>query len=241
MSNRLILSILAFAGLMLLSPIASAKNVNPPVDPGPQPDFLQAQSIAESTMRANFFDPGLAEFQWPFNWTGGYWKPVLQGKKKGWWTCGLVNAKNRMGGYVGFQNFAVVFYNGALVYYEVGTGQQYNFTNAICAKAVSQGSLPRSSGVQAPALDPSKPSLGIGLSSVPDGLYITTVLPQSVAEQAGLRAGMVVASVNGIALKGMPFSVASQILVAAQGEVTLDIIGRGKVSMTKALAVPLPR
>lgn len=218
-----------------ISTAAVAKKEQAPVDPGPQPNLISAQATTEATIKSSLYDPSSAEFQWPFAWTGGYWKPVLQGKRVGWWTCGLVNAKNRMGGYVGFQNFAVVFFNDSLVHYEVGTGREYDFTNMGCGKALQQGVLKRADTVSAVKLDPTKPSLGIYVTHVPDGLYLATVNPGYPAAQAGVQQGMVISAINGVALKGLPATTAMQILSATGADVTLTLIGRGDIKLTKSL------
>jgi PDZ domain len=224
----------AVVAAMCFSTAVAAKKEQPPVDPGPQPDLIAAQATAEATIKSSLFDPNSAEFQWPFAWTGGYWKPVLQGKRVGWWTCGLVNAKNRMGGYVGFQNFVVVFFNGSLTHYEVGTGGDYDFTNLGCGKALQQGALKRAEAVS-PKLDPTKPSLGIFVTPVPDGLYLASVSAGYPASKAGIQQGMVISAINGVALKGLPATTAMQILSATGSDVTLTFIGRGDIKLTKAL------
>ena len=226
---------IAFLLAVCFSTAVAAKKEQPPIDPGRQPDLIAAQATAETTIKSSLYDPSSAEFQWPFAWAGGYWKPVLQGKRVGWWTCGLVNAKNRMGGYVGFQNFAVVFFNDSLIHYEVGTGREYDFTNLGCGKALQQGVLKRAEVVTAIKLDPTKPSLGIYVTAVPDGLYLATVNPGYPADRAGIQQGMVISAINGVALKGLPATTAMQILSATGADVTLTLIGRGDVKLTKAL------
>jgi hypothetical protein len=228
----------AVLGATLLVQPGFAKKPEVPVDPGPQPDFLAAQQLSETTIRASFFDPNSAEFQWPFAWTGSYYKPMLQSKKVGWWTCGLVNARNRMGGYVGFQNFVVVFNNGSLIFTEVGSNQQFDLTKMGCAKAVQQGALSRADQLKltAQAVDPAKPMLGISFGPAPDGLYIMSVDTGYPAALAGIQPGMVISQINGITLKGMQPSAAGQIMAATGSEVTLTIIGRGDVRLVKATA-----
>ena len=60
----------------------------------------------------------------------------------GWWTCGYVNGKNRMGGYVGFRRFIVVERDGVVVYRDVGTGEQIDFLEIQCQASIDKGVLP---------------------------------------------------------------------------------------------------
>jgi hypothetical protein len=66
----------------------------------------------------------------------GYWKPVLSKRIEGYWTCGIVNARNRMGGYTGSSAFAAVLdEQGTPKYVEIGEDQDFDFTNMGCQKA----------------------------------------------------------------------------------------------------------
>lgn len=203
------------------------------VDPGPQPDFAQAQQNTESAIKASFFDPDAAQFKWPYAWTGGFWKPLLNGKKVGWFTCGLVNGKNRVGGYVGFRSFVSVVYNDHVIYTEIGQGGDYDFTDLGCRKATSSGVLRESQAITQIPINPNKPQIGMSFSIVPDGLYVVRVLDGSVAQEVGIDPGMVISQVNGISTKGMTQSIARQILAAAEGELVFTIIGKGEVKFTK--------
>jgi membrane-associated protease RseP (regulator of RpoE activity) len=216
---------------------AYSKKPQTPVNPGPQPDFTQASAEAERLIRSSLFDPGSAEFQWPFAWVGGFWKPFLGSRKVGWWTCGRVNAKNRMGGYVGFQNFVVVVNEGRIIHHEVGTGRQFDLTNGQCQQALKKGTLQAATASPsdlASMIAANKPVLGIEMLPVPDGVYLRSVAPGSPAATAGLQPGMVVSHINGIALKGLSESSLAQIAAGAEGEIALTVIGRGVVKLTRA-------
>ena len=66
----------------------------------------------------------------------GYWKPFLSKRVEGYWTCGLVNARNRMGGYTGSSAFVTVLdESGIPEYVEIGEGREFDVTAAGCAKA----------------------------------------------------------------------------------------------------------
>lgn len=230
-----VVSALAVAGAMY-GAAAQAKKDQAPVDPGPRPTDAEYRQIAERAALAGFFDPGSAEFQWPFGIVGGYFKPVLQGKKVGWWTCGQVNGKNRMGGYVGFRTVVVVVNNGAAVFSATGDGGNYDFVNLECQQAINKGMLPRADATTAVAATPPSDAPQFGFSSmvVPDGIYLATIVPGSVAATAGLAPGMVIEKVNGISVKGMDMATAGALLKAIEGEASFNVIGKGLVKLTKA-------
>lgn len=105
------------------------------------PEWARFRQNAEQAVLVGFFDPASAVFEWPYGFTYGSWKPVLQGRIEGWWTCGRINAKNRMGGYVGSRFFVVVMNSdGQAVFTETGTGGNYDFVSMQCANSVA--SLP---------------------------------------------------------------------------------------------------
>ncbi|WP_415642687.1 hypothetical protein [Sphingomonas antarctica] len=80
----------------LIATAAEAKKDDAPINPGPAPiSFAAFKELAEPVLLAGFFDPGAAQITWDRGLTGGYWKPVLSKKIPGWFTCGLVNGKNR--------------------------------------------------------------------------------------------------------------------------------------------------
>ena len=56
----------------------------------------------------------------------------------GWRVCGLVNAKNRFGGYVGWRRFFTFFYDDAIVFKIMGGDEGMNDANidGACARTV---------------------------------------------------------------------------------------------------------
>lgn len=222
------------AAAIALASSAAAKKDEQPVNPGPQPSEAEFHRLAEQAALAGFFDPGSAQFQWPFALVGGYYKPVLQGKKIGWWTCGLVNGKNRMGGYVGFRQVVAVVRDGAVVFSAIGDGSAYDFIAGQCQQSANKGLLKPAGTIGPPAPDPSEPQFGFFTSPVPDGLYIARVTPGSVAEAGGIVPGMVMTKVNGLPIKGMDMNAAGQLLRAADGAVTFSFVGHADMTLTKA-------
>lgn len=226
------------AVLVLTASTAEAKKKpEVPIDPGPEPSSWEHfKSEGERAVLQGFFDPSSAQFQWDNGYTGGYWKPVLQKKVPGWFTCGLVNGKNRMGGYVGFRRFVVVMFNDRVVFSEVGDGGTYDFVAGGCQQAIAKGLLgrppadgpPPSTKSKAPA---SSGAYGLKLSIVPDGAYVSEVATDSVASRAGLLPGMVISHINGLPTKGLEGSTIADILEAADGGVTLSVIGKGDLKI----------
>lgn len=87
---------------------ASAKDKSPPPPaPTEHPDWGKVRATAENGMKSGLFDPGSAQFSYTSGFQWGYTKPIIGGKKWGWVACGNLNAKNRMGGYVGARAFVI--------------------------------------------------------------------------------------------------------------------------------------
>lgn len=92
--------------------------------PPPEPPKRDPREVtAEQAVRAQLFDPNSAEFEWPGRWNENrdfkFWrwsKPI-----HGDYTCGKVNAHNRMGGYVGQTYFLVVVSDGAIAFLQLDT------------------------------------------------------------------------------------------------------------------------
>lgn len=101
----------------------------------PKPDFRQMRISAEAAIRSRMIDPGSTTFEWPRGFVDGWWKPVLQRRVTGFYTCGYVNSKNRMGGYVGATPFAVVMQNNQAVFVDIGRGKDFDFITIQCNKA----------------------------------------------------------------------------------------------------------
>lgn len=102
-----------------------------------QPDWLDFRRNAERAVLTGFFDPSSAQFNWPYGFMWGEWKPMFQARKTGYWTCGTINAKNRMGGYVGSRFFVVVMdENAQPIFTDVGTDGAFDTTG--CQNSVAQ-------------------------------------------------------------------------------------------------------
>lgn len=101
------------------------------------PDMERFRQAAERELRSRMFDPESARFEWPYGFINGTWQPPFRKPIEGYWTCGRVNAKNRMGGYTGNHSFvAVVSAGGVVQYVESGTGGDFDILATQCEKAV---------------------------------------------------------------------------------------------------------
>jgi hypothetical protein len=82
-------------------------------NPGPYPDNYQ--DVVREAFQYALFDPFSAQYQMQApekGWTSN----TGDGIRYGWYVRGLVNAKNRFGGYVGFKPFGVVIRDGQVLW-----------------------------------------------------------------------------------------------------------------------------
>lgn len=97
------------------------------------PDWLLFRRNSESTIRGKLIDPDSARFQWTHGFLLGYWRPFLSRRIEGYWTCGLINARNRMGGFTGSTAFIVVLSpEGQVLYSEIGTASDTDVLTSSC-------------------------------------------------------------------------------------------------------------
>lgn len=101
-------------------------------------DIALFRRNAEAAIKADLFDPSSAQIEWPYGFTMGTWKPFLKKRVTGYLTCGRVNAKNRMGGYVGSTAFVVVVeHSGSVIFKDIGDGSAYDLVEGSCQKSAS--------------------------------------------------------------------------------------------------------
>jgi hypothetical protein len=101
-------------------------------------DFALFKRNAEAAIKSGLFDPSSAQIEWPYGFTMGTWKPLLRKRISGYFTCGRVNAKNRMGGYVGSTAFVVVLdHSGSVLFKDIGDGSPYDFVGGACQKTAA--------------------------------------------------------------------------------------------------------
>ena len=109
----------AFPVLLVMAAPLAAKSETPD-EPASHPEFIGAARLGAQLIVRPFFDPGSAQFRWTSGFHWGYTKPLIGKKVWGWLACGMVNAKNRLGGYVGEAPFVVVAREGGQI--EAGMG-----------------------------------------------------------------------------------------------------------------------
>lgn len=102
-----------------------------------EPDWALFRRNAEQSLRGRLIDPDSARIEWPRGFTYGAWKPLLSKRIEGYWTCGLINARNRMGGYTGSTAFVVVMgQDGSTLFADMGSGRDFDIVSSQCANSV---------------------------------------------------------------------------------------------------------
>ncbi|KKC23951.1 hypothetical protein WP12_22020 [Sphingomonas sp. SRS2] len=85
-------------------------------------DWSAMKKVVEDHIRSHLIDPGSADFRWPYGFVFTTYKPtIFSAKVTGWFICGAVNAKNRMGGYAGETPFVVIQDNDEILFSDMGT------------------------------------------------------------------------------------------------------------------------
>lgn len=98
------------------------------------PDWATFRRNAEAALRGKLIDPDSGRIEWPYGFLYGTWKPLLGRRVDGYWTCGLINARNRMGGYTGSTYFVVVLdRNGRVEYPTWARAETSTFSRANAA------------------------------------------------------------------------------------------------------------
>ncbi len=219
------------AALATSSLPVSAKQSAPEHLYGPPPTWAQYRQIAEADLRTRLIDPESARFSWLGGYYKGGFKSLMWGTAAGYFACGTVNARNRMGGYAGQVTFIVAVDYDLVVFAQVDKGAS-GFAHDRCSQLLRDGTLPPvpqetastvSVAPSTPAAGAASPS-GLSLRTMPDGAYVSGVTKGSAAERAGLKPGMVIASVNAIPLSGMGDAML-KVVDAAGSTAALTIIG----------------
>lgn len=106
--TRMRVSIIIASTLMLVSTPAVAKSKAPPPEPATHPDWADVRAKGVSGIVSQLFDPGSAQITWSSGFKWGFAKPIIGRRTYGWIACGNINAKNRLGGYVGAKPFWIM-------------------------------------------------------------------------------------------------------------------------------------
>lgn len=97
-------------------------------------EFMQLKRFAKEYIDSRLVDPGSAQFDWPNNFMhGASWKPWIGRSIYGSVTCGSVNSRNRMGGYVGRMAFVIVIGDSGVNWFEMDDIQHSRVAQR-CAK-----------------------------------------------------------------------------------------------------------
>ncbi len=137
---------------------------------------------AEAAVKRKLVDPDSAKFEWPYLFGWRSWKPFLGKPVSGYFTCGLVNARNRMGGYSGAAAFVALMdpKTSLPLLVSVGDGGKFDFVDAQCKKSVK--GLPPTRPEALASTSPS-PSIVEELATL-QGLLARGVLTQTEFEAA---------------------------------------------------------
>lgn len=219
------------------------------VDPGPEPSWQQATTLGNQALLSRLVDPESARVAWPYGFFGGSLKGLLTKRTAGWITCGLVNAKNQMGGYTGALPFLIVIKDGQVAELDIGSPDEIDAASATCPSLVKKGLIrpsgapfepaPIASSEQAQDLAAAAASLAakgsIGISFIPSaaGIVLMAVAPGSPAASAGLRAGEVIQSANGINFRGMDQASATAALHSLPKTAELGLSDGSKVTLSR--------
>ena len=214
---------LTWAAIAGLSALAAARPVAAQTASehlyGPAPPWEEFRRLAEADIRAQLIDPESARFTWAGSYYRGELKVLLGARTQGYVGCGTVNSRNRMGGYVGATPFAIVIDYGRVLYSQIDRPIGYD-----CVRLQQAGKfppLPDGGEASSPA---ASNAVGLALRPMPEGAYVSAVVPGSVAAAAGIKPGMLIASINAIPLAGMDEAMLAVINAAGPGA-TLTMVG----------------
>ena len=95
--------------LIVVAAAALSAAKEAPPEPSTRPvDWSVTRTAAEQLLTSSLYDPGSAQIMWTSGFEWGYSKPLIGKRVWGWVGCLSLNAKNRMGGYVGAQSYWVL-------------------------------------------------------------------------------------------------------------------------------------
>jgi hypothetical protein len=193
-------------------------------DVGQTPDWEAYKQIGNAALKASLIDPDSAKIEWPYVAISGTLKAFLGRRRSGFFTCGLVNARNRMGGYTGSVFFLILIKNNQVVSLDIGQADGMDTASISCPEYIKKGMFPLAVNVVESVQ--AEPSLGLTIRAVPEGAYVSKVSAGSAAANAGLMPGMVISAINNIQLKGFDEAAMIRVFSASQGALSLSIVGR---------------
>ena len=90
---------------IISTPLASKEKAPPPAEPATHPDWADVRDKGLSALTSTLYDPTSVVVNWSTGFAWGFTKPIIGRRSYGWVACGTLNAKNRLGGYVGATPF----------------------------------------------------------------------------------------------------------------------------------------
>lgn len=220
---------------------------------GPAPVAQQAIPMIEQAIRARMIDPDSAKIEWPYDFSAGSLKGLFTKRRTGWITCGMLNSKNRLGGYTGRVYFEVVVHENTIVMLDIGEGTEIDLVGLSCEQSIKSGFLrsvaqvpPTGAATAPPTPDQliaaaessakaaaAQGGVGISLMSSPVGAVLMAVAPGSRAEKAGLKAGETIEAINGIPIKGMDTNSIGAILHSDAPSLAVKVVGVGDLTINR--------
>jgi hypothetical protein len=216
--------------------VALAKEV-PVVAPdyGPAPDWARYRELGEAAVKTLLTDPDSAKFEWPTGYIQTRYATGRRTYADGYLACGLVNSRNRMGGYGGRMPFLVVIDHDQVLFVDAAPDFTYPM-GQFCKNTQfpAPGQMLETHALQE--------NLGFGFTvfAYKDGAYVYRVRAGGPAAQAGLEMNMIIASINGIAVKGLSDAMLNQMFDAAQGAVTLTLTDGKTMTIPRGVVPPEP-
>jgi hypothetical protein len=102
------ISLIIASGLSMISTGVLARSAPPPPEPTNHPDWASVRDQGVSEITSALFDPSSVQINWSSGFSWGFAKPIIGRRTFGWIACGNLNAKNRLGGYVGAKPFWIM-------------------------------------------------------------------------------------------------------------------------------------
>ncbi len=137
------------SALLALS-LATASNAQQTAEPPSHPDWTTTTKRGTDILLGELFDPSSAQFSWISGYSWGFLKPILGKRQQGWIACGRLNAKNRMGGYVGAKPVLIFVSEAGTV-----TADYVSSWISTCDKAPNAAVQPELAGLGVSAPSPS--------------------------------------------------------------------------------------
>ena len=197
---------------------------------GPPPDWTRYRELGEAALRNILTDPESARITWPNGYVQRGYTPWLHRRVYGYATCGLVNSRNRMGGYAGSTYFGVVIDHDQVLFVGVGDVDGVDFLSKACAKA----NFSTAAEMMASKSPIGSSPRGFILTDTPQGAFAMEVTPGGAADRAGLKQHDVVTQLNGIALKGMSGVSITEMVNASTGAIVLTLTTGAVVTIPNA-------